>query len=405
MEQASLSLQSVQAVCDNATVNLYSAAAGFQTNGNLLISPLSIVYASLLLYLGSQGETRRNLDNALHFSDRLGPVNVTPAFSEALALLKVPASLAAVSNATKTTATTRTVRARHQKVLPGGPEDSPSFQLALANGVFVEESYALNPNYLSNVTKFLRASVVPEKFVKDSEASRKDINNWVDARTGGKIKDILPTGSVDVSTKAVLVNAVYFKSSWETAFKTTQTKKGDFNLLTAGRKLGLQYLELPYADYEASLLVLLPRKTAGLRDLEKALSADLLGRLAGDADDSQIINVTLPRFKTGSAFDLTRLLQKIGVNDVFTMNADLSGMAPEGDLLVSSAVHKTFIDVNEKGTEAAAASALVISTKMAMVQMKPLVPPISFNVDHPFVYAIRHNPTRLIVFIGRVETF
>ena len=347
-------LQSVQNICDNATIGLYSAATSLQANGNLLISPLSIVYASLLLYLGSSGDTKSNLDQSLHFSDNFGPkasdLKVLPAFADALTLLKV--SNAGLNSLKMTTASSRG-KNRQQNDL--------GFQLAIANGIFVENTYKLDRNYVNNATRYLRASVTPENFLTDSEGSRKDINKWVDGRTGGKIKDLIPTGAVDVSTKAVLVNAVYFKARWETVFETTDTKKGDFSLLTGkkasvdlmhltkmltyteNKELGCQYLELPYRDFEASLLVLLPRKVDGLRQLEKALTPELLRTLSSDADDSNVIDLTLPKFTFGSSFDLVKLMQKIGVNDVFTADADLSAMAPDGEVQVSAAFHKTFI--------------------------------------------------------------
>lgn len=341
---------------DNVSLGLYSAAAN-STAGNLMISPLSIMYASVLLYLGSRGATQKNLYDSLALNEAFGSKDMDPsavagAFGDAMSKFKL--------------SSLRPPGPKGKNGTAGSPKNktvaqTDSFQLALANGVFVQDTLEFDKEFLSTVSKELKATVRPTNFLKNPEKAAKDISKWAEDRTGGKIKNLIPVGALDSSTAAVLANAVYFKAAWKNLFNSSLTKNGTFHLLDGkpamtkfmtkrqkylynqNKALDIQYLEIPYDNDEAAMLVLLPNKNDGLRDLEKKLTPGILRDLGTVNATRREVDVRLPKFRMASNFDLAELMQKIGINDVFTENADLSAMVPSGGIQVSSAFHKTFI--------------------------------------------------------------
>lgn len=326
---------------DEVSINLYTAAANQSGNGNLLLSPISIAYATLLVYLGSRGQTKANFDAVYKFNPQ------KPADSNILMFADALSSFSAANGSAPKPQINRF--------------EEPKIELNLANSVFVRNGFKLEPTYKAAVTNFLKAAIESKDFQGNAEGSRNDINGWVESKTGGKIKDLLPQGSIDASTVAILVNAVYFKASWEDDFQEALTKKEPFKTLNGAQKtvdmmhredkykyfddaeLGVQYLEIQYASREASFLVILPKAEGGLRDVERKLNKDVFSRLASQAQPNTLTELSLPKFKVESSFSAKALLQAIGITDVFSNSADLSGMAPGGGMKVSDAYHKTFI--------------------------------------------------------------
>jgi serpin B len=247
----------------------------------------------------------------------------------------------------------------------------------------------------------------------DPAAACKTINDWVAAKTNGKITDLLSPAAV-MGAKLTLVNAIYFKGNWINPFKTNATENAPFRtpaqetvtapLMQQTSRFGyaefpdLQVLELPYIGRDVSMVVLLPRDPDGLGTLEKKLTPQTLGTWTANLPEQQV-KVFLPKFKSTTEFSLKDTLVAMGMSDAFSLKADFSGMDGRTDLYISGVVHKAFVDVNETGTEAAAATGI---TMMRSALQRPSQPPPVFRADHPFVFLIRDNHSGSILFLGRV---
>uniref|UniRef100_A0A8C1Q0F5 Serpin B6 n=1 Tax=Cyprinus carpio TaxID=7962 RepID=A0A8C1Q0F5_CYPCA len=294
---------------------------------------------------------------------------------------------------------------------PGAP-----YVLSLANRLYGEQSYQFVEKFLNDAKRYYEAGLEEVDFKKKSEAVRVDINKWVEKNTQGKIKDLFPQGSIDALTRLVLVNAIYFKGNWEKKFPKEATIDGQFRLNKTQTKpvkmmnqkaqfplalipeMNSQVLELPYVGKNLSMLIILPEEiedeTTGLQKLEKALTYEKLMEWTKPSKmRRQEVEVSLPRFKMEETYDMKSLLISMGMEDVFDeRKVNLSGMSPNNDLVLTKVVHKAFVEVNEEGTEAAAATGVVIANR----SFAPM-----FIADHPFLFFIRHNPSNSILFYGR----
>lgn len=248
---------------------------------------------------------------------------------------------------------------------------------------------------------------------------RQTINNWVAQQTQNKIQDILPPGTINSDTRLVLANAIYFLGAWTYAFAETNTSTQPFFLsstkevqsplmhqpaLAGGvtfnylETTNFQALELPYASNQLSMVILLPKRIDGLRQLEQQLSPSFLSNLLAQMSP-QNVEVFLPRFTNEFSLNLTKTLPQMGMSDAFTPGvADFSGMDEMRDLFLSLVLHKAWVQVNEAGTEAAAATVVVGTT--AIAGGGP--PPPGFRADHPFVFFIRDTQTGNLLFLGRL---
>jgi serpin B len=349
-------------------------------NDNLFFAPYSISTALAMTYGGARGATETQMAKTLHFEN------------DRQRLPAVFGSLAAglESSAAQTGCT-----------------------LNLVNGLWGQKGFPFLKEYQELISQGYRGRLTELDFQKVPEQSRETINKAVEQQTEGKILELIPTGLIDEQTKLVLTNAIYFKGAWAEPFAKKGTQEGEFTLLD-GSKIqvqmmrrtgsygyseadGLQALELPYKGYAFSLIVFLPKEPAGLAPLEKSLTSEKLAELL-DRFREQEVAVSLPRFtiKTPS-YRLSRILAALGMTDAFTSKADFSGIDGEKDLCLKDVLHKAFVDVNEEGTEAAAATAVVMRLKAGM----PSSPPV-FRADHPFLFVIRHNSTKCILFMGRL---
>jgi serpin B len=313
------------------------------------------------------------------------------------------------------------------KRLNGGGGER-GFALSVANALWVEQTFEILPSYTDALKQFGVGGAFPEDFVGDAEGSRKQINEWVSDHTQKKIQDLMPPRSVDARTRLVLTNAVYFKASWQKPFEKNATTEQPF-FMQGGKqeKLPLmheghlhaqyaadeevQVLSLPYRmDAPAagdagpaprmSMLVILPVKKDGLAAVEKTLTAEKLDGWTGSLK-GQMVDVYLPRFKTTSTLTLNDALKGMGMEKAFGAEADFSGMAkidrPEDRLRITDVAHKAYVSVDEEGTEAAAATGVVVGA-MAM----PMGQPAVFRADHPFLYLIREEASGVVVFMGRM---
>ncbi|NXS51065.1 ILEUB inhibitor, partial [Balaeniceps rex] len=275
--------------------------------------------------------------------------------------------------------------------------------------------------YLDSTKKFYQAELEAVNFKYTEEEAREKINFWVENETKGKIKDIFAAGFIDPSTVLVLVNAIYFKGKWAVEFKkedTTETyfrlnknekrtvqmmfQEGYFNMAIID-ELKMKVIELPYFKNELSMFILLPEVVcedfAGLEKLESTLTYEKLAGWTSSARMQQLrVKVYLPQFKMEESYILNKTLQEMGLMNVFDWGkADLSGISRKDGLVVSKAIQKSFVEVNEEGTEAVGAMGFVAV---------PLCRPVSyeFKADHPFLFYIRHNPTNTILFFGRYSS-
>ncbi len=252
-------------------------------------------------------------------------------------------------------------------------------------------------------------------FKHASEAVRATINQWVAAQTADKIKDLLPPGILTPATRLVLTNAIYFKGDWQSQFDKAQTREEDFHLSAAQTVKAplmhlqgrfsyfnggtFQALELPYKSGDLSMIVLLPNDPAGLPALEQSLTAASARQWLSQLQPAAKVILTLPSFKMTEKFELNNALAALGMRQAFERGAaDFSALTGKRDFWISAAIHKAYIDVNEEGTEAAAATGIVMRS-MAMTRPEP---PIVFRADHPFLFLIRDNRSGEILFMGRV---
>ena len=351
------------------------------TDGNLALSPYSISSALAMTCAGARGETARQMEQTLHFDQSQADLHAL--FGQLNAALKAA---------------------------PGSNE------LNIANSLWPQEKYPFRPEFLSRLSKDYGATVTPLDYEQKAESARVTINLWVDDKTRHKIAEIIGPGVLDGLTRLVLVNAIYFKGAWATPFPESATRPDPFytrpdttvavpfmhrhGQFSYGENDRLQLLALPYAGRQLEMLVLLPRSRDGLGQLEEGLTpASLSAWTAGMRN--QPVNVALPKFKISSGFGLGDTLRTLGMKDAFDPGkADFSGMDGHAHWLYLSAVlHKAYIDVNEKGTEAAAATAVAV--RAAGIAM-PLEPPREFRADHPFLFLIRDSASGSILFLGRV---
>lgn len=349
-------------------------------DGNLFFSPESISTALAMAYAGAQGTTASEMAATLHFT--LPPTRLHPAMGALLASLNAP---------------------------------HPGYQLRVADALWAEKDYKFLDDFLKLTKDDYGAGLKQVDFKTAPDASRVTINQWVEQQTEDKIKDLLPAGIIRSDTALVLTNAIYFKGDWQTQFSKAATQDEDFHLSAAQAvKTPLMHLQtklryfdggtfqavdIPYKSGELSMVVFLPTDAAGLSAFEQALTAANAEKWLSGGWRSNKIILTLPKFKMSSGFELAAALRALGMKQAFQRGgADFSGMTGKKDLWISAAIHKAFVDVNEEGTEAAAATGIV----MRSMSMSYEAPPIVFRVDHPFVFLIRDNRSGAILFMGRV---
>ncbi|XP_055356107.1 leukocyte elastase inhibitor A-like [Paramacrobiotus metropolitanus] len=408
---------------DTNVAQLYSAATALKPDGNLAVSPLSILYASALMYIGSSGSTKSNLDKSFHFDQffNSNADSVLSAFSTAMPNLTMSKTPKPKPRKPNSQNGAMEIELEPPVFFLSTGRDEP-FVLNLANAIFVKQNAPLTEKYRNGAVNQLQSEVMTKDFQSNPEKARGEINTWVSDTTNGRIKDLLPSGAVSPDTVAVLANALYFKASWESSLKFNphDTKKRDFTLLNGqtvqvdtmsnflhglnyaeDADLDAKYIEYTYTNNQGAMLFILPNKKDGLRALEKKLTANVFGNLKKKVK-SERVNLQIPKFKVEADLNLKSMLQKIGVKEAFEKSsADFSNMTPQ-KVWIGDAFHKTFVEIDEKGTEAAAASAFVMMAGASPFAPKQ-APPKDFIADHPFIFAIRHNPTNAILFIGRVE--
>ncbi|MGA2865624.1 MAG: serpin family protein [Verrucomicrobiota bacterium] len=357
-------------------------------DGNLFFSPYSISTCLALAYAGARGDTARQMARVFHFG--ASQDQLAASFGELQRQLN---------------------EAQQKKGL----------ELGLANGLWAEQQRAFLPAFLEAAGGTYQANLQQVDFRTRADLTRLEINYWVSDKTRGKITNLIPPGVLQPTTRLVLVNAIYFKGQWARQFEKTAAIKLPFWItatqevrtplmrLTAdiGRSApefryaapeGLQVLELPYAGGALAMVVLLPRERDGLKRMEASLQEPALNDWLAQARQ-QKVEVFLPSFRLTARLNLAPTLAEMGMTDPFSPRADFSGIDGARDLLISAVIHQAFADVNEEGTEAAAATGTVIRPTIAVM---PRPTPV-FRADHPFIFLIRDTRSGSLLFLGRVS--
>ncbi|XP_003417886.1 leukocyte elastase inhibitor [Loxodonta africana] len=366
-------------------IDLFRALNEDNPAGNIFFSPFSISTALAMVFLGARGSTAAQLSKTFRFD--------------------------AVEE----------VHSRFQSLNAEVNKRGASYILKLANRLYGEKTYSFLPEFLESTQKMYGADLASVDFQHASEEARKEINQWVKGQTEGKIPELLAPGVVGSMTKLVLVNAIYFKGNWKEKFVKEATTDAPFRLNKKDTKMAkmmyqkkkfpygyiqelkCRVLELPYKDKDLSMVILLPDDieddSTGLKKIEEQLTLEKLSEWTKPENLPVIeVSVSLPRFKLEESYNLNSYLARLGVQDLFSSSkADLSGMSGARDLFISKIVHKSFVEVNEEGTEAAAATAAIANFTM-------LMPEETFIADHPFLFFIRHNFSKTILFSGRFSS-
>ena len=352
--------------------------------GNLFFSPESISTAFAMTYAGAHGQTATEMARVFHFT--LPPARLHPAIGALLAGMNAP----------------------HQ-----------GYALSVADALWAEKDENFLPAYLKLVEANYGAGFHPVDFKSAPDSVRATINAWVEKQTNDKIQNLLGPGAVTPLSRLILTNAIYFKAAWADQFSKNATENDDFHL-SAGKTIqaptmhnsgGYEYFKgpsfqallMPYEKDEISMLILLPDNIDGLPALERSLTAANLDKWIASLSYAHEVIVSLPRFKITQQFELSSTLEGLGMKTAFDGNiADFSAMTGDKSLVISAAIHKAYIDLDENGTEAAAATAVVMEMATAMRPLSPPPPPIIFTADHPFLFLIRENASGAILFMGRV---
>ncbi|MCP4638826.1 MAG: serpin family protein [bacterium] len=349
-----------------------------ETEGNLFLSPFSISTALAMTYAGAAGDTAAEMESVLHLPHT--PEQTHLGYSGLMYRLRTP--------------------------------KKPVYELHVANALWPQQGYAFEEAFLKVARDQYSAGVETVDYINGAEQARKRINAWVEAQTKKKIRDLIQPGLLTSATRLVLTNAIYFKGTWAEEFKKTRTKDKPFHLTATDavnvptmHQTGIfQYaetdsariLEMPYKGHELSMVILLPKTLEGLPELERTLSAENLASWLRNKETADV-EVSLPRFQTTCEFRLSDVLQAMGMRLAFSTSADFSKTTQQEEFFIDEVVHKAYVDVYEKGTEAAAATGVIEAEALAA----PTGPKV-FRADHPFVFLIQDTRTGAVLFLGRI---
>ena len=401
MAQAATNFDLAAKATNELAVDLHRQLA--KGDENLCVSPYSIESALAMTFAGADGETRTEMARVLHFTNDA----------------RVPGSFAALQHSLEDMST-KTAEIAKQSKKYGGP--SEPITLNIANRLFAQKGYPFRETYLSLVKQNFGGAFDPIDFGADPAAATQHINKWVADQTRYRIRDLIPGGALDKTTRLVLANALYLKAPWASEFSDYATKPEPFFVRGGGssdvpmmrktsdhfgyaRREGFTVVSLSYAGDELQFVVLLPDEVNGLHSLESKLTGELLAQCA--KLERRDVDLHLPKFKLQPAtIALAENFEALGMKTAFdkpqgSANFDrIAPRKPNDYLCISQIFHKTFIAVDEKGTEAAAATAVAMMAGSALRSPPP--PPIEVKIDRPFVYAIQHVPSGVCLFLGRV---
>ena len=345
-------------------------------DGNMFYSPYSISAALAMTYEGAEGQTANEMKSVFHFPED----NI------------LRTNFAAIYNDIN--------------------KENKNYELKTGNALWVQQDFPFLQEYISEVENYYGGKAAMLDFVKETERSRETINNFIEEQTNDKIKDLIPAGYLDKMTRLVLTNAIYFKGIWEWEFDKTDTRDGIFRITSDNtveipimhmnpedakfnyaETEKLQILELPYKGEKISMLILLPIED--LNTIESVLTTEKLNEYKSQMKETKLDSISLPKFEFDTKYFMKDTLISLGMPTAFSDDADFSGMTGKKDLYISNVIHQAYVAVDEKGTEAAAATAVIMRELSAM-------PTNVFRADHPFIFIIQEKETGNILFLGRV---
>ncbi|XP_037365591.1 serpin B11 isoform X1 [Talpa occidentalis] len=390
---ASLSIANVE-FCLDVFKELNSNNIG----DNIFFSPLSLLYALSMLLLGARGNCAEQIEKVLHFNHIAE--SLKPEFKDS----------------SKCSQTGR-IHPELGVLFSQLNQPDSNYTLSIANRLYGTKAKAFHQQYLNCSEKLYQARLQTVDFKQATEETRKIINAWVESKTNGKVRNLFAKGAIEPSCVMVLVNAIYFKGKWQNKFQERETVKTPFQLSegksvivdmmyqTGTFKLAfikeprMQVLELPYINKQLSMIILLPVGTADLEQIEKQLNLKTFSEWTSTSNMvEREVDVHIPRFKLDIKYELNSLLKSLGMTDVFSqIKADLSGISPGKGLYLSKVIHKAYVDVNEEGTEAAAATGENVVVKRLPIRAQ-------FMANHPFLFFIRHVRTNTILFCGKLTS-
>ena len=361
--------------------HLYQAIR--EKGGNLFYSPYSISLALAMTYAGARSATEQQMADTLRFT--LDQSKLHPAFNN------LDLELASRGEGAQ-------------------GKDDEGFRLNIVNEIWGQKDYTFLNEFLDVLAENYGAGLRLLDFINAPETSRVTINDWVSDQTEGRIEDLIPQGVIDALTRLVLTNAIYFNAAWLNPFNEDMTDNGAFHLLDGGEVTvpmmrqtesfgyavgdGYKAVELPYDGRELSMVILLPN-TGEFEEFEGSLDADIMDTITDDLIYKEIA-LTMPKFEFESEFSLADTLAAMGMPVAFTGAADFSGMTGNREVSIAEVLHKAFVSVDEAGTEAAAATAVVMNLTAAPGE------PVEVTLDRPFIFLIRDIETGTILFVGRV---
>jgi len=349
---------------------------------DIFFSPYSISSALAMTYEGANGETAQEMKQVLHFPDTeiLRP------------------NFASIYN---------TINKKEKK-----------YELRTGNALWVQKDYKFLPGYFTTVENYYGGKAVNLDFVNETELSRNTINTFIEEQTNNRIKELLPQGSLGADTRLVLTNAIYFKGSWKDEFEKKNTKERDFKTPTGTIQVPmmfmapkselkfnyfeneeLQAIELPYKDKELSMIIFLPKSEDGLSNLENEMDFEKFSEWISNLKSTIVDEIYFPKFEFEIFTEVVGPLKELGMSTAFySGSADFSKITGNVDLYISDILHKAFIKVDEEGTEAAAATAVIMRVTSAGPELQKVI----FKADHPFMFLIKENSTGTILFMGRI---
>ena len=369
-------IQEVVNANNKFTFDLYSELDKSE-GGNIFYSPYSISAALAMTYEGARGQTANEIKSVFHFPE------------------------------------SSTLRPKFAAIYNGINKGTKDYELRTGNALWVQQDYPLLQDYTSRVESFYGGKAANLDFVGETEKSRQTINSFIEEQTNDKIKDLIPSGVLNSLTRLVLTNAIYFKGTWEWEFDKSDTREQDFKITPTNvvktpmmymkpdkaafnyaDTEDLQILELPYKGEKISMLILLP--TENLDAIEPSLTIEKLEEWKSKMQETKLDAIYMPKFEFDTKYFMSDTLSNLGMPTAFTWpGADFSGMDGTNNLYISSVIHQAFVKVDEKGTEAAAATAVVGTFGTAM-------PRNIFRADHPFIFLIQEKGTGNILFLGKV---
>ncbi|KFV97896.1 PREDICTED: heterochromatin-associated protein MENT-like isoform X1 [Eurypyga helias] len=403
-------MESLSVSTTSFTLDLYKKLNETSKGQNIFFSPWSIATALAMVYLGAKGDTAAQMAEVLHFNQTAGEEGSSETSRPSLGRprkRKMDPKHRQAEN----------IHSGFKELLSDINKPRSTYLLKSASRLYEEKTYPLLPEFLQLLTSYYNAQPQAVDFKTAAEQARALINSWVENETERKIQDLLPAGSLSSHTVLVLVNAIYFKGDWEKKFLEKNTSEMPFRLSKTKTKpvqmmflrdkflifrettMKFKIIELPYVENELSVFVLLPDdisdNTTGLEMVEGELTYEKLAEWTNSANMMKAeVDLYLPKLKLEENYDLQSTLSSMGIQNAFDpVQADFTGMSAKKDLFISKIIHKAFVEINEEGTEAAAATGVLV--------LRSKAPTMTFKADHPFLFFIKHNKSQTILFFGR----